>query len=183
MITWWLMVQTLAWKIHGRRRLVGCSPWGREESDMTEWLYFHFSLSCIGEGNDNPLQCSFLENPKGGEVWWATFYGVAQSQTWLKRLSSSSSSSGTEMMKDILRARPLRFFWKAVCTQLASEFNWSAIAIIDSNLKLEYETAIMWCAQYFYKRKVRKVIFPTWEIYLAGHLKGYALRIMHINSL
>lgn len=51
--------------------------------------------------------------------------------------------SGTEMMKDILRARLLRFFWKAVCTQLANEFNWNAIAIIDSDLKLEYETAIM----------------------------------------
>ena len=150
---------------------------------MTEWLHFHFSLSCIGEENGNPLQCSCLENPRDEGSWWAAVYGVAQSWIRLKRLSSSSSSSGTEMMKDILRARLLRFFWKAVCTQLASEFNWNAIAIIDSNLKLEYETAIMWCAQYFYKRNFRKVIFPKWEIYLAGHLKGYALRIMHINSL
>ena len=77
-------------KSHGRRSLVGCSPWGHE-SDMTERLHFHFSLSCIGEGNGNPLQCSCLENPRVGGAWWAAVYGVAQSQTRLKRLSSSSS--------------------------------------------------------------------------------------------
>ena len=54
-------------KSHGRRSLVGCRPWGREESDMTERLHFHFSLSCIGEGNGTPLQCSCLENPRTGE--------------------------------------------------------------------------------------------------------------------
>ena len=54
-------------KSHGRRSLVGCSPWGRWGSDMTERLHFHFSLSCIGEGNGNPLQCSCLENPRDGE--------------------------------------------------------------------------------------------------------------------
>ena len=76
---------------HGRRSLVGCGPWGLEELDMTERLHFHFSLSCIGEGNGNPLQCSCLENPRDGGVWWAAVYGVAQSGTQLKRLSSSSS--------------------------------------------------------------------------------------------
>ena len=78
-------------KSHGWRSLVSCSPWGHEESDMTEWLSFHFSLSCIGEGNGNPLQCSCLENPRDGGAWWAAIYGVAQSRTQLKRLSSSSS--------------------------------------------------------------------------------------------
>ena len=81
-------------KSHGQRSLVGCSPWGRKESDMTERLHFEFSLSCIGEGNGNPLQCSCLENPRDGGAWWAAVYGVAQSQTRLKRLSSSSSSIG-----------------------------------------------------------------------------------------
>ena len=76
---------------HGRRSLVGCSPWGCEEVDMTEQLQFHFSLSCIGEGNGNPLQCSCLENPRDGGAWWASVYEVAQSQTRLKWLSSSSS--------------------------------------------------------------------------------------------
>ena len=78
-------------KSHGGRSQVGCSPWGREESDMTERLHFHFSLSCIGEGTGNPLQCSCLENPKDGGAWWAAVHGIAQSQTRLKRLSSSSS--------------------------------------------------------------------------------------------
>jgi len=60
---------------------------------LTEQLHFDFdfSLSCIGEGNGNPLQCSFLENPRDGGAWWAAIYGVAQSWTRLKRLSSSSS--------------------------------------------------------------------------------------------
>ena len=73
-------------KSHGWRSLVGCSPWGHEESGMTEWLHFHFSLSCIGEGNGNPLQCSCLENPRDGGAWWAAVYGVAQDWTRLKRL-------------------------------------------------------------------------------------------------
>ena len=77
-----------------RRSLVGCSPWGREESDKTQRLHFHFSFSCIGEGNGNPLQCSCLENPRDGGAWWAAVYGVAQSWTRLKWRSSSSSSVG-----------------------------------------------------------------------------------------
>ena len=77
-------------KSHGRRSLEGCSPWGRWGSDTTEQLHFDFSLSCIGEGNGNPLQCSCLENPRHGGAWWAAIYGVSQSRTWLKWLSSSS---------------------------------------------------------------------------------------------
>ena len=55
-------------------------------------LHSQFLLSCIGEGNGNPLQCSCLENPGDGRAWWAAIYGVAQSRTRLKRLSSSSSN-------------------------------------------------------------------------------------------
>ena len=76
-------------KSHGPKSLVGCSPWGRSESGTTERLPFHFSLSCIGVGNGNPLRCSCLENPKDGRAWWAAVYGVAQSWTRLKQLSSS----------------------------------------------------------------------------------------------
>ena len=72
-------------KSHGRRSLVGCSSWGHER------LHFRFSLSCTGEGNGNPLQCSCLENPRDRGAWRASAYGVAQSRTRLKRLSSSSS--------------------------------------------------------------------------------------------
>ena len=53
-------------KSHGQRSLVDCSPWGREELDMTERLHFHFSLLYTGERNGNPLQCSCLENPRDG---------------------------------------------------------------------------------------------------------------------
>ena len=82
---------TIAWKIPwmeepGRLQSMGC-----EESDMTERLHFDFSLSCVGEGNGNPLQCSCFDNPRDGGAWWAAVYGVAQSRTRLKRLSSSSS--------------------------------------------------------------------------------------------
>ena len=80
-------------KSHGRRSLVGCSPWGRTESDTSEWLHSHFSLLCIGEANGNPLQCSCLENPRDRGAWWAAVYGVAQNWTLLKQLNSSSSSS------------------------------------------------------------------------------------------
>ena len=71
-------------KSHGWRSLVGCSPWGHSESDRTERLHFHFSPSCTGEGNGNPLQYSCLENPRDRRAWWAAVYGVAQSPTRLK---------------------------------------------------------------------------------------------------
>ena len=87
---WQPTLVLLPGKSHGRRSLVGCSPWGCYELDMTEPLHFHFSPSCVGEGNGNPLQCSCLENPKDGRACWATLYGVAQSRTRLKRFSSSS---------------------------------------------------------------------------------------------
>ena len=75
------------------RSLVGYSPQGHVESETTERLHFLFSLSCFEEGNGNPLQCSGLENPRDRGAWWAAVYGVAQSRTRLKRLSSSSYPS------------------------------------------------------------------------------------------
>ena len=80
----------LSGESQGQRSLVGCRPWGHEESETTERLHFHFSLSCTGEGNGNPLQCSCLENPRDRGAWWAAIYRVTQSRTRLKRLSSSS---------------------------------------------------------------------------------------------
>ena len=77
-------------KSHGRTSLVGHSPWGREESDTTERLHSHFSLSCTGEGNSNPPQCSCLENPRDGGAWWAAVYGVAQSWPRLKDLAAAA---------------------------------------------------------------------------------------------
>ena len=92
---------TLAWKI----------PWTEEPGRLKsmgsrrvrhDWpTSFHFSLSCIGEGNSNPLQCSCLENPRDGGAWWAAIYGVAQSWTRLKRLSCSSRRSFCQKLKVI----------------------------------------------------------------------------------
>ena len=93
--TIWHYLYAESRKSHGQRSLVDCSPWGRWESDTTEQLHFHFSLSCIGEGNGNPLQCSCLENPRDRGARWAAVYGVAQSWTQLKWLSSSSSKLST----------------------------------------------------------------------------------------
>ena len=98
---------TLTWKI----------PWTEEPGGLQSMgslsrtrLYFHFSLSCIGEGNGNPLQCSCLENPTDGGAWWAAVYGVAQSRIRLKRLSSSSSSGYAiiEVRKNLEDRRSLR---------------------------------------------------------------------------
>ena len=98
-------------KSHGQRSLVGCSPWGREESDTTERLHFDFSLSCIGEGNGNPLQCSCLENPRDGRAWWAAVYGVAQSRTRLKRLSKCQILRTIKNTIVVLRHSVLGFFY------------------------------------------------------------------------
>ena len=82
-------LSTLAWKIPWTEEPGGLQSMGSLESDTSERLHFHFSLSCIGEGNGNPLQCFCLENPRDGEAWWAAVYGVAQSRTRLKQRSSS----------------------------------------------------------------------------------------------
>ena len=74
---------------------------GSLESDTTELLHFHFSLSCIGEGNGNPLQCSCLENPRDEGAWWAAVYGVAQSRTRLKQLSSSSRNNTVSFRENL----------------------------------------------------------------------------------
>ena len=95
-------------KSHGRRSLVGCSPWGHEESDTTGRLHFHFSFSRIREGNGNPVQSSCLENPRNGGAWWAAVHGVSKSQTRLKWLSSSSRA--------IIRWSGMRPKWAMVST-------------------------------------------------------------------
>ena len=87
---------TLAWKIPWMEELGRLQSMGSLELGTTERLHFPFSLSCIGEGNGNPVRCSCLENPRDAGAWWAAVYGVVQSQTRLKRLSSSSSSRNQE---------------------------------------------------------------------------------------
>ena len=87
--SWWPQKQREAKGVIWRE--LHLNPWGHEELGMTERLHFHFSLSCIGEGNGNPLQCSCLENPRDGGAWWAAVCGVTQSWTRLKWLYSSST--------------------------------------------------------------------------------------------
>ena len=114
----WQPTQVLSpGKSHGQRSLVGCSPWGRWGSDTTEQLHFHFSLSCIGEGNGNPLQCSCLENPRDRGAWWAAIYGVAQSQTQLKQLSSSRIQLLTKYMETKLRKKQVVRDWRKCSVQ------------------------------------------------------------------
>ena len=86
-----MTLSTLAWKIPWTEEPGGLQSRSRKESDTTARFHFHLSLSCIGEGSGNPLQYSCLENPRDEGVWWASFCGVAQSRTRLKRLSSSSN--------------------------------------------------------------------------------------------
>ena len=109
-------------KSHGWRSLVGCSPWGREESDTTERLHFHFSHSCIGEGNGNPLQCSCLENPRDSGAWWAAVYGVSQSRTRLKRLSSSSSKVIPHVLKFISFHQYLHRYYNGLAKKFIQVF-------------------------------------------------------------
>ena len=120
-------------KSHGRRSLVGCSPWGHEESGMTDRLHFHFSLSCIGKGHGNPPQCSCLENPRNRGAWWAAVYGVAQSRTRLKRLSSSILSYTTTLEERLHRAGCFTYRKKSgssllICNNLKILFLISRIA-------------------------------------------------------
>ena len=90
-------------KSHGWRSLVGCCPWGREESGMTERLHFHFSLSCIGEGNGNPLQCFCLENPRDGGAWWLPSLGSHRVGHDLSDLAAAAGYKGLK--------RPQVLYW------------------------------------------------------------------------
>ena len=134
---WHLTPVLLPGKSHGRRSLVGCSLMGslRVGHNWATSLWLKFSLSCNGEGNGNPLQCSCLENPRDGGAWWAAIYGVAQSRTRLKWLSSGSSSKPRKLQ--VVEARNVGIFpvdqmwatqewgkaWDLVCRALRSRGN------------------------------------------------------------
>ena len=109
---------------------MGCSPRGGEDSDTAEQLHFHFSLSCIGEGNGNPLQCSCLENPRDGGAWWAAIYGVTLSRTRLKRLSSSSRFVLHDFMESLRK-------YVFALHQTLSENRANSIIIVSINLPSE----------------------------------------------
>ena len=130
--------------------------------DTTEQFHFHFSLSCIGEGNGNLLQCSCLENPRDRGAWWAAIYGVAQSRTWLKRLSSSSSSlrfsfcfrlmveSHCLLIGPALRSFPSCFFHLKAHNRISSHaniFSTHPVSLISSSATRQRKFAfkkLMW---------------------------------------
>ena len=127
-------------KSHGRRSVVGCSPWGRWRSDTTERLHFDFSFSCTGEGNGNPLQCSCLENPRDGGAWWAAVYRVPQSRTRLKWLSSSSSreGNGNSLQYSCLEnPRDWGAWWAAVYGAAQSQTQLKQLSSSSSSSKLK----------------------------------------------
>ena len=97
-------------KSHGWRSLVGCRPWDHEESDTTEQLHFHFSLSCTKEGNGNLLQYSCLQNPRDGGAWWAAVSGVAESDT-----TEATQQQQQQQKCGLVRLSAMR--WKGVCVQ------------------------------------------------------------------
>ena len=99
---------TLVWKISWTEKPGRLQSMELLRVGMTERLHFHFSLSCIGEGNGNPLQCSCLENPRDEGAWWTAIYGVAQSRTQLKRLSSSSSKVLQRQYSALFKSTELR---------------------------------------------------------------------------
>ena len=152
-------------KFHGQRSLVGCSPWGHEESDMTEWLHFHFSLSQIGEGNGNPLQCPCLVNPMNGGAWWAAVYVVTESRTRLKQLCSSiyGCENWTIKKAECRRIdafelwcwrRLLRVLWTArrsnqsILKEIGPEFSLERLML---KLKLQYFCHLMQRTDFFKK--------------------------------
>ena len=129
--------ELLPGKSHRRRSLEGCSPRGHWGSDTTERLHFHFSLSCIGEGNGNPLQCSCLENPRDGRAWWAAIYGVTQSRTWLKWLNSSSRTTNTFAFKiiSVLKFETQNCYWG----------DWKLVRLLMPGFKILRRIGILFC--------------------------------------
>ena len=115
---------------------------GSLEPDTTDRLHFHFSLSCIGEGKGNPLQCSCLENSRDGGAWWAAVYGVAQSQTRLKWLSSSSKSQLFHLLKLLIQ--------HTFSPTLTSNILWSPLSE-STPISCEHLTSLIWlCSSTFY---------------------------------
>ena len=150
---------------------MGCSPWGREESDTTEWLHLHSSLSYIGEGNGNPLQCSCLENPRHEGAWWAAVCGVTQSQTQPKWLSSSSISLPISLPLVSLSCPASIIRWDLIRREVRTGFGtgWELVSQIINRSVLSALTCWKGCAN---KHSFNKYLF-------AFHcIVGYAMGVV-----
>ena len=137
---------TLAWKIPWTEEPGGLQSMGSRWSDTTERLPFHFSLSCIGEGIGNPLQCSCLENPRDGGAWWAAIYGVAQSRTRLKWLSSSSRKSRL-MQTDVFHDLTESDYLDWIQMMLQSLFMWhmTSESLMMRSQSLDFQFGTICC--------------------------------------
>ena len=174
-------------KSHGRRSLVGCSPWDHEESDTTEQLHFQFSLSCFGEGNGKPLQCSCLENPRDGGAWWAAVYGVAQSQIRLKWLSSSSSSSSytkLRLSKWKVELHPL-----GVKSQILRSWGWNVISIHRLHSQILDSPSQVFFFFFFWWGEIKLEVlggafdFPGSHRFKSGYQERYWIRLSRFLPL
>ena len=127
----------------GWRSLVGCSPWGRKESDTTEWLHFHFSLSCTGEGNGNPLQCSCLENPRDGGAWWAAIYGVKQSRHDWSDLAAAAAYFIWELYE--FSAFHLNKIWQMLRKQVEGSYTLPYVFLCACNHFIFFSIFVLFC--------------------------------------
>ena len=167
--TYLYLVVLLPRKSRGRRSLEGCSPWGRWGSDTTERLHFHFSLSCIGEGNGNPLQCSCLENPMDGGAWKAEVHGVAEGRT---RLSDFTFTFHFHALENEMASHSSVLAWRIPGTgepgglpsvgshRIGHDWSDLAAATVDLKPKSDWE-AMPWKK---HKWKVENVVRASFRI-------------------
>ena len=141
---------------------------------MTEQLHFHFSLSCIGEGNGNPLQCSCLENPRDGGAWWAAVYGVAHSRTQLKRRSSSSSRVSSLVVWGLGVRTPT-----AKAQGLISSFAWFYIFLSSGQVLL---STLSWCSASTSVSEGVVLMYPGREMYSTSTYSSAIFNNLKINS-
>ena len=142
---WQLTLVLLPGKCHGRRSLVGCSSWGHEELDMTEWLPFHFSLSCTGEGHGNRLQCSCLENPRDGGAWRAAVSGVAQRSDLAA--AAAAAAAARCVIDCTAQTRNKHTCWHWTNIQWAQEhvLVYNLVAFYQTENTFYNETLVLWC--------------------------------------
>ena len=139
---------TLAWKIPWAEEPGRLQSTGWPRVGLTQRLHFHFSLSCFGEGNGNPLQCSCLENPRDGGAVWAAVYRVAQSRTRLKRLSSSSSSKIQKMESHkFLGTEPYLNLSQSSCMVIWNKYFYPFIQHTFYEDLLQSICQMLWCAR------------------------------------
>ena len=153
---------------------------GSLRAGTTERLHFHFSFSCIGEGNGNPLQCSCLENPRGRGAWWAAIYGVTQSWPQLKWLSSSSSSSSSSSRVSSLVVWGLGVRTPTAKAQgLISSFAWFYIFLSSGQVLL---STLSWCSASTSVSEGVVLMYPGREMYSTSTYSSAIFNNLKINS-